>query len=441
MSETATERPTNRWAGVDAVAWAAAAVGLLAREPGVLLLAAVGVVFAAYARLGTQPEPEIRMTRELDDRTPTPGQHVTVRLTVENRGNRLLPDVRIVDGVPTALDVPEGSPHLGTVLHAGESLTHTYTIRAERGTHEFDPVRVVCRSFNGAYETALREPVETTLTCSPSMDGSSEPPLRRLVSHYGGQIPTDSGGSGTEFYGVRDYRPGDRVNRIDWARRARTGELTTLDFREERMATALLFVDARPPAYVGVRDDATGTHAVEWSVRAAGEIFAGLLDAGNRAGITAVGSEFVWLGPSAGETHRQRARDLLATNPTLSSSPPRERIRTHRLSTPSPEVDRQTALQLRRLEVYLPDDAQVLFCSPLADDAAVTIARRLQAAGTAVTVVSPDVTDRKTLGARVARLYRKERIQTLQRANVRVIDCQMSEPLAVAFERAEEGWQ
>jgi uncharacterized protein (DUF58 family) len=432
---------TNRWIGVDAVAWVAVAVGLLAREPGVLLPAAVGVVYTAYARLESLPEPELALARDVSEASPEPGTRVDVRLTVENVGDRLLPDVRIVDGVPSAVGVVEGSPHHGTALRPGESRTVSYAVEAARGTHAFDPVTVVCRSANGAYETERREAVPTTLTCRPAMTGADAPPLRSLVAQHGGELATDSGGSGVEFYGVREYRPGDRANRIDWARRARTGELATLAFREEWRATAVLLVDARTVAYVTAGDDAP-THAVEWGVRAGAELFAGLLDAGTRTGIAALGDSFVWLEPGVGDVHRRRARDLLTTHQTLSPSPPPDRSAPWRsLSPPSSAPSRGTETQLRRLDAHLPVDTQLFFLSPLADDAAVTVARRLQASGGAVTVLSPDVTGGETLGSRVAALDRRRRLRTLRRADVRTVDCQPNEPLAVAFERAGERWR
>jgi uncharacterized repeat protein (TIGR01451 family) len=435
----ATTRATNRWVGTDAVAWAAAAVGLLAREPGILLLAGVGVAFAAHARVGTPPRPDLQVTRVVDDETPVPGQEVTVTLTVENRGERVLPDVRLVDGVPTDLRVQDGSPHLGTVLRAGESRTHAYAIRAERGTHEFDPVEIACRSLNGSHETELTSSAETTVTCQPTMDGADAPPLRDLVAGHGGQLPTDRGGTGIEFHGVREYRPGDRANRIDWARRARTGELTTLEFREERRATVVLCIDAREAAHVkGTADDGE-IHAVERSVRAAADISSGLLDAGHRVGLAAVGADFAWLAPGSGLGHRRRARDVLSTHSALSPSPPRDRLPTRDVSmSSSSKLDPQTARQLRSLDVHLPVDAQVFVLSPLADDAAVTMAHRMQAAGNAVTVINPVARESPSVGARVAQLERKRRVRDLRRATARVIEWRADEPLAVAFERARE---
>lgn len=207
------------------------------------------------------------------------------------------------------------------------------------------------------------------------------------------------------------------------------------------MATVILLVDARNVANVRGGDDETEPHAVESSIQAAAETFAGLLDAGNRVGMAAIGSEFVWLGAGAGDVHRRRARNLLATHPTLSSSPERDRIRGRKLSTPSLKVGGQIMSQLHQLDVHLPEDVQILFFSPLADDTAVTISRRLQVAGHAVTVVSPNVTDTEGTGAQLARLHRQRRVQELHRADVRLIDWHRDDSLPVAFERVRVRWQ
>lgn len=427
-------RATNRWAGVDAVAWGTLAVGLLAREPAVLLLAAVGVAVAAYARAGGPPTPELQLARELDDVAPEPGDEVAVRLTVHNDGEQILPDVRVVDGVPDALAVTDGSAHLGTALRPGETVVHAYAVRAERGTHAFSPVTIACRNLGGAHEVDLTETVETSIECRPSLVGGPEPPLRDVVALPGGRTPTAAGGEGLEFHGVREHRPGDSARRIDWARLARTGELATVTHREERSATVVLLVDARGEAYV--RSGSAPDHGVEWGVRAAGSLFAGLLEGHHAVGLAAIGRELAWLGPGAGEAHRRRGRELLAAHPALSPAPPSTRVWASRRT-----AGHRTRAQLRRLGASLPTGAQVVFCTPLPDDGSAAIARRLQAGGNAVTVVCPDVTGGRSPGARLERLGRTRRIRSLHRADVPVVDWDPTEPLGVALERAREAWR
>jgi uncharacterized protein (DUF58 family) len=249
-------------------------------------------------------------------------------------------------------------------------------------------------------------------------------PLRALTSRYTGRVGIDSGGPGTEFHAVREYRRGDPLSRIDWRRAARTGEYATLQFREERSATVVLLLDARESAYRAPGDEAPS--AVERSVGAAGEVFTSLLSTGDRVGIAAYGPVEFWLPPNTGGAHRARARVALGTHPAFSPVP-----------TDEPFFG---SIRLRRLRRRLPADAQVVLFTPLTDDATVRLARRLEATGHLVTVVSPDPTGDATHGNRLARIERSVRCSTLRRAGVRVVDWDPERPLAVAVARARRRW-
>jgi len=124
--------PTHRWRGVLAVTLVAGGLALVAKRPALLLSAVVGVVFVAYARVTPPPSPAIELDRGLDGASPSHGDRVDVTTTVRNVGDRTLFDLRIVDGVPPALAVVDGTPRHGTVLRPGESATFSYAVAARR---------------------------------------------------------------------------------------------------------------------------------------------------------------------------------------------------------------------------------------------------------------------------------------------------------------------
>jgi conserved repeat domain len=69
------------------------------------------IVFLAYSSLTSAPVVDSQIAFE---RTVTPnrtyaGEIITVKLTVSNHGDRPIPDLRIVDGVPDELAVVDGS--------------------------------------------------------------------------------------------------------------------------------------------------------------------------------------------------------------------------------------------------------------------------------------------------------------------------------------------
>jgi uncharacterized protein (DUF58 family) len=420
------DRETNRWYGVNALSLAAGALGVLLGRPGLLLVAVVGVAFGGFALAARPPDVHVELSRELERTSAGPDESVRVRVTVRNAGDSLLPDLRLVDGVPDALDVVEGSPRTATALRPGRAASFAYTVRAARGDHEFDPVTVLARGFSGAVEreTAVHARGDGRFVCTPRLDVGDPLPLRALTTGYTGRVVTDTGGPGTEFHAVREYRPGDPLSRIDWKRAARTGEYATLEFRRERAATVVLLVDTREESYLA--PDADAPSAVERSVAAAGELFTSLLSTGDRVGLAAFGPGAYWLGPGAGEEHRARARRALATDEAFAPTPREEPF--------------FPGLELRRLRRRLPADAQVVLFSPLCDDYVVRAARRLDAYGHPVTVVSPDPTVDRTAGQTLARLERKLRVSQLRQVGLRVVDWSPGQHLGAALDAAGTRW-
>lgn len=414
---------TGHWAGIGALAFAAFALGLPFQRPGLFLVALVGVGFAAYARLGDAPQPDLTVERDLSEPSPNPDDEVTVSVTVENTGTATLPDLRLVDGVPPGLSVTDGTARLGTALRPGKRATYSYTVTATRGTHEWEPMTAVVRNASGSRERTVEIAGETTLRCLPELEASSDLPLRGLTTPYSGRVATDVAGSGLEFHSTREYRRGDPLSRVDWNRYARSGELSTVSFREERAATVVLLIDSREEAYRAPDDETP--NAVERSVDAAGEAFSALLATGDRVGLASYGPEECWLAPSTGEQHRATARRMLADHPAFSVSPG--------------EGPFYPSITLRRLRRRLPADAQIVLFSSVADDYIASVAERLDAFGHQLTLISPDPTAADSAPHRLARLERDARLRRLRSHGIRVIDWG-ERPLAVELTHATRRW-
>ncbi|EFW91240.1 conserved repeat domain protein [Haladaptatus paucihalophilus DX253] len=403
---------THRWRGVIALSLAAGAVGLAVDRPSMLLLAVVGVVFAAYPRVVADPEPKLRLERRLSNSTPRPGDEVTVTVTVTNEGG-FLPDVRIVDGVPALLSVSGGSPRNGAVFWPGRSVRFSYRIQAKHGKHPFEPATVVARDLSGAREVETTVAADTELDCTAT---GAEGPLRDKTLDQVGRIVAQKGGSGIEFHRTREYRAGDAMHRIDWNRYARTGSLTTVEYREENAATVVVLVDARRVAYRSTTDE---PHAVAYSVSAAEQLLASLHRDRNLVGLAAFGREQCWLEPGAGRSHRANAQRLLATHTAFASLPPTE------------EADHEE--QVEQLRTRLPSAAQVVLLSPLSDQTIVETARRLDAYGHRISVISPDVTADESVGQRLAGVERENRLSELRKADIPVVEWDPETPLAAAL--------
>lgn len=421
-----TVRETRRWRGVVGVALAALALGVLFKRPLLVLASVVGVTYAVYPRLTPTPTVMLEIERSLDEDDPEDGDEVTVTVDVHNVGGNALPDLRLVDGVPPMLAVADGSPRLATSLTPRASTSFSYTVTARQGTHHFEPATVVARDLAGATE------VETTVADDTAIEVHSavpEAPRRQRTRQFVGDVVTDDGGSGVEFHRTRDYRRGDPRNRIDWRRYARSGELSTVEFRQERSASVVLCVDVREPAYRAANRDEP--HGVAYSLAAVEQLLASLSESTDTVGLASLGAEGedCWLAPGTGTEHRERARRLLGTHPALSAYPPED-----------PGGPDAWAVQLRDLQRRLPPAAQVVFVTPLADEFAASAVLTLEARRRAPTVVTPDVTSGTTPGARLARAERDQRIRSLREAGVRVVDWEPDKPLGTTIVDARERW-
>jgi len=411
---------TRRWLGIAGVALVALGVGVAVRRPAAALAGVVAVGYAAVARAGGAPTPELRLRRSLDATDPEPGERVTATVTARNAGDRLV-DLRLVDGVPPGLAVVDGAPRHATALPPGGEDSFSYAVRAARGSHGWGPATAVTRNLAGSRERVAEveaEPdADAALRCAPRPGDGIDLPPRGLTTPHAGRVATDAGGPGVEFHAVREYRRGDPARRIDWKRLARTGDPATVAYRRRQVATVMLVVDAREAAYRAPGPGAAT--AVERSVDAAAGLLAALAADGNRVGLTALSPTPLWLAPGTGRVHAERARRLLAESPAFGAVPPGSYVPLRRWE--------------RRARRRLPEDAQAVLLSPACDDGVVRLALRLQAAGRAVTLVSPDPTDPDgaTPGRRLAAVDRSNRLRRLRAAGVRVVDWG-GEPLAAA---------
>lgn len=428
-----TVRRTRRWRGVAAIALFTSAAGVLTASPSILLLGVVGAGFAAYPRLSTPPSPDLELEREVEPEAPERGESVRVTVRVRNVGGRTLPDVRLVDGVPPMLPVTDGTPRHAALLRPGATTEYRYAVRATRGRHRFNPMTVIARDATGATEVETTVEAETTVEC---VSEAPETPLRRRATDRSGRVVTDEGGSGVEFHSTREYRRGDPINRIDWRRRARTGELATVEFREERAASVVLCVDTRPAAY---RAAASGEpHGVAYGVSGADQLLSTLSERRDFVGLASLGRDRFWLPPGTGADHHDRTRRLLDGHPAFSTRPPETDDEDRRVANSADERRELARERARTLKARLDADVQVVLLSPLTDEFPATLTLALEADGAAVTVVSPDVTSDGTVGGRLARVERANRIRTLRAADVPVVDWNPDEPLGSELIREEE---
>lgn len=397
-------RPTKRWQVLVPVGLGTAGVGIVFTIPGLLLVTGLIAGVLAYRGATTVPDPRIEVSRSIDPTDPEPGDVVTVTTTITNVGDRMLPDLRCVEQLPGELHVIEGSPRVGAGLAPGESCTIEYAVTARRGTHEFGGIVVYLRDLASSIELEYRIEDYDRIDCIPDPAPLSSVLLRSISTPYTGRQDTDEAGEGVEFYGTRSYRPTDSLRRVDWNKYAETGELVTRQFKTERRMSIVLVADVRTDAYVAPNE--TANHAIRQSTDAIGQLFVSYLDLNHAVGIATLGRQY-WLAPQTGKRHRTQGITDLGTNSALTN--------------PASET---TIIRpaVQNLLQRFPDHAQIIFCSPLADQRSITAVRLFEAFDHPTTVLSPDPTCDTSPGHTVEKIKRRRRIDKLRRLGVPVIN-------------------
>jgi uncharacterized protein (DUF58 family) len=69
---------------------------------------------------------------------------------------------------------------------------------------------------------------------------------RPLTREVEAAVTAPRAGSGTEIFGVREYRPGDPLRRIHWRSTARRGELIVREFEPPGVQNLGIFLDPNP---------------------------------------------------------------------------------------------------------------------------------------------------------------------------------------------------
>lgn len=433
--------------------------GLLYANGTLLVAAAIPLTYVLYGTLSRVPATiDVAVERSFDQPAPRPGETVTVTLSVENTGERVLTDLRLIDGVPPELAVTDGSPRACVSLTPGAETTCTYTVVAKRGQYDFDDPVVRLRSLAATESRTESIPADgdVTLSCANTV---RDAPLRDATIPRAGTLPTDTGGSGLEFYATRQYQPGDPMNRVDWRHYAKTGTFVTVQYRQEQSIRTVIVVDARRVGRVTTRPGyPTGA---ELSAYAGERLYDALEDAGLPASVTAVGVDegrldglvgpdgLPWVDPEDG-AHAGHARRVFGELQTIAdenaestalADVSEQRASSRQTDAEPPDgvavaADGGPDERIRRLLARLPPNAQIVVCSPVLDEWPVELTRSLSVRGYSQVVVSPDVTDAATVGQRILGASRRRALDEIERTGAATVSWNLDQPIDTALERS-----
>lgn len=146
---------------------------------------------------------------------------VQVKLTARRRISTFVLEERVPEKLGHSIRVPIPK------LASGKELIHRYSVRcSRRGVYQLGPLVAITSDPLGLTQRENVVAKEFELLVHPKIEFVSDRPLTRQFEEPPIRPPVSKPWpSGMEFYGMREYVPGDDVRRIVWRASARTGTL------------------------------------------------------------------------------------------------------------------------------------------------------------------------------------------------------------------------
>jgi uncharacterized repeat protein (TIGR01451 family) len=387
-------------------------------------LIALALPLVTYLIVGYLQAPEkikLEATRHLSVERTSPNSNVDITVTVTNRGTTL-EEVLLIDVLPAGLSLRSGFNQHILMLANGESYTFAYTISGPRGGYVFEALELKLSDHLAVSSSRVRIGAKGRLFVLPPVTRVRNIAIRpRRTRVYAGTIPARAGGAGTDFFGVREYQPGDPPSAINWRASARQlDKLYANEFQQERVADVGIVLDGR----LRTNEFARGHSLFEYSVQAAASLSDALLNQGNRVGLLIYASFLAWTFPGYGKIQRERILHALANARTGES---------------------QVFSDLEHIPTRLfPPETQMVLVSPLSEDDFAPLTQ-LRAQGYEVMVVSPNpikfelsylsADQTIQLAGRVIQMERSLLLQKMGRAGIHVLDWDVAEPFDLFVKR------
>lgn len=398
------------------VVYALLLAGIAAVRGEFVMLAIPLVVYLLAGYMFSADEVKLEATRHLSAERTAPESDVTVTVTIVNRGSHL-EEALVEDLVPPDLNLRSAHTRHLIRLPKDSIYTFHYRVAGPRGGYGFESVRVKVNDPFSVTSRETRLEAKGQLFVFPPVTRLRHVAIRpRRTRVYAGSIPARVGGTGTEFFGVREYHPGDPPRAINWrasAHHAQEDVLFSNEFQQERVADVGIVLDGR----VRTNEFSRGHSLFEFSVQAAAALTDALLTQGNRVGLLVYAAFLHWTIPGYGKIQREKILYALA----------------HAKPGGSDVFANFQHLPTR----LFPPRSQIVLVSPLHEDDLKPLVQ-LRAQGYQVLIVSPNPvkfevsylpkTRSVMLAGRVIQMERLLLLERIQRAGIQVLDWDVTAP-------------
>ncbi len=363
--------------------------------------------------------PNVKIRRETTSDNIFEDGTMSVKFIIKNTGLGI-GFVEIYDSLPPQARIIKGSNYTLLYMKPWQEVSFEYSLKLPlRGHYHLGPVKMrVKDAFDLFYNERFEESIHS-FSVFPQIEVLEEQVITsRAPKLLSGAMPLNVIGTGTEFYSLREFVPGDSLRSVNWKALAKKGKMMVNETVREDVMDVILLLDAREVSAVGGGRDTP----LEMSCRAAATYAKQLLDERNNVALMVYGESIERVDLDRGEHH------LFKILTALSSA--------------KPQGDLKLQIVLKDLLPHLPSGSPIILFSSLDDDHTIseaftsTISR-----GFTITTISPSSLDFEERMKRIpleplliAKIERDNMISELRSFGLQVGDWKYGENVNTALQ-------
>ena len=315
--------------------------------------------------------PNVKIRRETTSDNIFEDGTMSVKFIIKNTGLGI-GFVEIYDSLPPQARIIKGSNYTLLYMKPWQEVSFEYSLKLPlRGHYHLGPVKMrVKDAFDLFYNERIEESIHS-FSVFPQIEVLEEQVITsRAPKLLSGAMPLNVIGTGTEFYSLREFVPGDSLRSVNWKASAKKGKMMVNETVREDVMDVILLVDAREVSAVGGGRDTP----LEMSCRAAATYAKQLLDERNNVALMVYGDTIDRIDLDRGEHHLFK----ILTG----------------LSSAKPQGNLKLEIVMKDLLPHLPSGSPIILFSSLDDDHTIseaftsTISR-----GFTITTISPSSLD------------------------------------------------
>lgn len=285
----------------------AVTTGLLTRSSFPFTLA---IPVLVYLLIGQRPaDVTVRSRVSADRLRVSAGDEVTVTATVSLQAPVAF--VRVAQVLPGSVEHVSGDLCFAGHHDAHQDITLTYTIRCPRGVHLIRSPIVTISNETMLQAKSVQATDRIRIRSVPRVHGPRRVSIRPpQVNLFPGIIPSRKAGSGTQFFDLREYRPGDSLRRVSRKSQMSSGSMSRLlvtEYEEERAVDVCIILDVRRAVYQG-----TDPALFDAACDGAAGLTERFISDGNRVSLLLYGGALQWAPPGYGKRRKEAILDQLA---------------------------------------------------------------------------------------------------------------------------------